>query len=51
MNDWSVDGVYYLEGWAWSIDKYLRTICLGKEVDVIKEHPLEIKRASKRRVK
>lgn len=37
---WSEDGqAYYLDGWAWGVSKALRTVCMGKEEDVIKEHP------------
>ena len=37
---WSIDNqIYFLDGWAWGLDKQLQTICVGKFKDVEKEHP------------
>ncbi len=40
---WSEDGfVFYFEDGAWGLSKGGTTIYLGKEKDVIKEHPLRV---------
>ena len=36
---WSTDGqVFYVDGWAWGLTPSLKTICLGKEEDIIKKY-------------
>jgi hypothetical protein len=32
VGDWSANNmVNYMEGWAWSVDKYGNTVCIGRE--------------------
>lgn len=41
---WSEDMVaFYYEGGGWGVSAKGRTIWLGKEADVIKEHPVTIR--------
>ena len=45
---WSVDGnIYYVDGFAYAIKprgdepRLLKTVCIGKREDILKEHPIK----------
>ena len=40
---WSYDGIFYCDGYGWSVSPKGRTYCAGTTEDLIKEHPIEVK--------
>lgn len=41
--------VFYIDGWGYGLSPNLRTICIGKEEDIIKQYPVGKLTSKKRR--